>query len=175
MLSVLSAKVICDSVSSNNCNVDPWDEPIALCKQHGLKANLALSEDVPVVLPFRGPFDLIYAFSVFTHLSEKTTNAVLNTLRRYIADDGVLVITVRPKQYWQVHSDAVADRMMAEHDRKGFAFVPSNRTPIDGDITYGDTSMSVDYVAANFPRWQVVGEHCNPIDPYQLLLFVRPA
>ena len=72
-------------------------------------------------------------------------------------------------------SDAVADRMMAEHDRKGFAFVPSNRTPIDGDITYGDTSMSVDYVAANFPRWQVVGEHCNPIDPYQLLLFVRPA
>ena len=155
--------------------VDPWDEPIALCKQHGVKAHLALSEDVPVVLPFRGPFDLIYAFSVFTHLSEKTTNAVLNTLRRYIADDGVLVITVRPKQYWQVHGDAVADRMMAEHDRKGFAFVPSNRTPIDGDITYGDTSMSVDYVAANFPRWQVVGEHCNPIDPYQLLLFVRPA
>ena len=155
--------------------VDPWDEPIALCKQHGVKAHLALSEDVPVVLPFRGPFDLIYAFSVFTHLSEKTTNAVLNTLRRYIADDVVLVITVRPKQYWQVHGDAVADRMMAEHDRKGFAFVPSNRTPIDGDITYGDTSMSVDYVAANFPRWQVVGEHCNPIDPYQLLLFVRPA
>ena len=155
--------------------VDPWDEPIALCKQHGVKAHLALSEDVPVVLPFRGPFDLIYAFSVFTHLSEKTTNAVLNTLRRYIADDGVLVITVRPKQYWQVHGDAVAARMMAEHDRKGFAFVPSNRTPIDGDITYGDTSMSVDYVAANFPRWQVVGEHCNPIDPYQLLLFVRPA
>ena len=115
--------------------VDPWDEPIALCKQHGVKAHLALSEDVPVVLPFRGPFDLIYAFSVFTHLSEKTTNAVLNTLRRYIADDGVLVITVRPKQYWQVHGDAVADRMMAEHDRKGFAFVPSNRTPIDGNIT----------------------------------------
>ena len=115
--------------------VDPWDEPIALCKQHGVKAHLALSEDVPVVLPFCGPFDLIYAFSVFTHLSEKTTNAVLNTLRRYIADDGVLVITVRPKQYWQVHGDAVADRMMAEHDRKGFAFVPSNRTPIDGNIT----------------------------------------
>jgi len=37
----------------------------------------------------------------------------------------VLLITVRPKQYWQVHGDAVADRMMAEHDQKGFAFVPS--------------------------------------------------
>ncbi|PYR98195.1 MAG: hypothetical protein DMG16_21765 [Acidobacteria bacterium] len=31
--------------------LDPWDEPITLCKQHGVKAHLALSEDVPVVLP----------------------------------------------------------------------------------------------------------------------------
>jgi len=155
--------------------VDPWDEPIALCKQHGVKAHLALSQDVPTSLPFDGKFDLIYAFSVFTHLSEKTTQAVFNTLRRYIADDGVLLITIRPKQYWQVHGEAVADRMIAKHDQQGFAFLPSNRTPVDGDITYGDTSMSVDYVAANFPRWQLVSEHCNPIDGYQVLLFLRPA
>jgi len=95
-------------------------------------------------------------------------------LRRYIADDGVLLITVRPKQYWQVHGDAVADRMMAEHDQKGFAFVPSNRPPIDGDVTFGDTSISVDYISANFPRWPLVNQHCNSIDRYQLLLFLRP-
>src|SRR5436309_4398200 len=152
--------------------VDAWDEPLALCNRHGVKAHLAILEDVPATLPFDGPFDLIYAFSVFTHLSEKTTGAAFDTLRGYIADDGVLLITVRPKQYWQVHGDVVADRMMTEHDRKGFAFVPSNRAPIDGDVTFGDTSMSVQYVTANFPRWQVVGEHCNPIDPYQLLLFL---
>src|SRR2546427_3224486 len=117
------------------------------------KAHFSVSEEVPTALPFDGPFDLICAFSVFTHLSEKTTRAAFNTGRRYIADDGVLLITIRPKQYWQVHSEAVADRMIAEHDQKGFAFLPSNRPRIDGDVTYGDTSMSIPYLAANFPCW----------------------
>jgi len=155
--------------------VDPWEEPIALCKQHGVKAYLAISEEVPTALPFEGEFDLIYAFSVFTHLSEKTTRAAFTTLRRSIADDGVLLITVRPREYWQVHGAAVADRMEAKHDQRGFAFLPSNRTPIGGDITFGDTSMAADYVAANFPRWQVVTGHSNPVDRYQSLLFLRPA
>jgi hypothetical protein len=65
--------------------------------------------------------------------------------------------------------------MIRKHDENGFAFVPSNRPPIDGDVTYGDTSMSVDYIAANFPRWRLASEHCNPIDRYQVLLFLRPA
>ena len=78
-------------------------------------------------------------------------------------------------QHRQVHSEAVADRMIAEHDQKGFAFLPSNRPRIDGDVTYGDTSMSIPYSAANFPCWQVVSEHCNPIEPYQVLLYLRPA
>ena len=155
--------------------VDAWDEPIALCKRHGVKAHFAFLEDVPTTLPFDGEFDLIYALSVFTHLSEKTTRAAFDTLRRFIADDGIFLITIRPKEYWQVHGEAVADRMMAQHDETGFAFLPSNRPPIDGDVTYGDTSMSVDYIAAKFPRWQVVNQHCNLIDPYQLLLFLRPA
>ena len=43
-------------------------------------------------------FDLIYAFSVFTHLSEKTAHIVLSTLRDHIADTGVLVLTIRPKE-----------------------------------------------------------------------------
>ena len=55
------------------------------------------------------------------------------------------------------------------------SFLPSNRPRIDGDVTYGDTSMSIPYIAANFPCWQVVSEHCHPIEPYQVLLFLRPA
>src|SRR5436309_10206042 len=58
-------------------------KPQSILPVDAVKANLALSEDVPVVLPCRGPFDLIYAFSVFTHLSEKTTNAVLNILSSF--------------------------------------------------------------------------------------------
>src|SRR5207249_11013500 len=34
--------------------VDPWEEPIALCIQHGVKAHLAVSDEVPTTLPFDG-------------------------------------------------------------------------------------------------------------------------
>ena len=129
-----------------------------------MKAHLALSEEVLTTLPFDREFDLIYAFSVFTHLSEKTAHAALNTLRRYIAGDGVLVITIRPKQYWHAHGHTVAEQMMAKHDHSGLAFLPHNRMPIDGDITFGDTSMSVEYIKTNFSPWRLLSQTCNTID-----------
>lgn len=161
----------------NIYGVDPWDESIDLCWQHGVKAHLAISDYVPRTLPFEGPFDLIYAYSVFTHLSEKTVRVVFDTLRNYIASDGVLLITIRPKAYWRMNREAGVDAasMMARHEEDGFAFAPHSRTPIDGDITYGDTSMSIDYIRANFPRWQIVSEHHERGDPLQILLFLRPA
>ena len=123
-----------------------------------MKAHLALSEEVLTTLPFDREFDLIYAFSVFTHLSEKTAHAALNTLRRYIVGDGVLVITIRPKQYWHAHGHTVAEQMMAKHDHSGLAFLPHNRMPIDGDITFGDTSMSVEYIKTNFSPWRLLAK-----------------
>ena|SRR2546422_6470964 len=122
------------------------------CERYGVKAHFAVSEEVPTALPFDGPFDLICAFSVFTHLSAKKPLA-RPSIQDADTSPMMLLITIRPKQYWQVHSEAVADRMIAEHDQKGFAFLPSNRPRIDGDVTYGDTSMSIPYLAANFPCW----------------------
>jgi SAM-dependent methyltransferase len=160
----------------NIYGVDPWDESISLCTRYGVKGHLSISDYVPRTLPFEGPFDLIYAYSVFTHLSENTTRIALDTLRRYIDRGGVLVITIRPKEYWPMNREGGVDAasMMSRHERTGFAFAPHNRTPIDGDITYGDTSMSIDYIRTNFPRWQIVSEHRDPAEPYQIVLFLRP-
>ena len=121
--------------------------------------------------------DMIYAYSVFTHLSEKTVRAAFDTLRGYIVRDGVLLITIRPKEYWRMNPEAGVDAgaMMATHEQSGFAFAPHHRIAIDGDITYGDTSISIDYIRAYFPRWQIVSEHHDPADPFQILLFLRPA
>jgi 2-polyprenyl-3-methyl-5-hydroxy-6-metoxy-1,4-benzoquinol methylase len=110
--------------------VDPFDESIRLCKQHGVKCNIALSEYVPRTLPFQWQFDLIYTFSVFTHLSQKTTHIVLNTLRRHISDSGALVLTVRPKEYWYAHNGGtVATNMIRVHDKKGIRFYSSSASP----------------------------------------------
>ena len=132
--------------------VDALDRSIELCRQHRVLGNLALCEYVPQTLPFGGIyFDLVYAFSVFTHLSEKTMHCALRGIRARIKEDGLLVVTVRPVEYWDRHKEAWppgknATDLKAEHLQRDFAFVPHNREPIDGDITYGDTSISLEYV-----------------------------
>lgn len=156
--------------------VDPWDESIKQCREHGIKAELALSEWVPKTLPFTCRFDFIYSMSVFTHLSEKTAHTAMQTLRNYISEDGLLVITIRPKEYWYIHDKgAIATEMVRMHDEKGFAYTPHNgQTPIDGDITYGDTSISIEYFHSRFPQWKIVSVDYNLIDPYQVILFLKP-
>ena len=160
----------------NIYGVDPWNESIKVCNQHEVKANLAISEYVPQSLPFERKFDLIFAFSVFTHLSEKTARTVLTTLRNYISPEGLLVITIRPKEYWSFHKNgSLEPEMFAMHEKNGFAFTPHhNLPPINGDITYGDTSMTLDYLASNFPEWKVESVECNEIDLYQVILFLKP-
>jgi SAM-dependent methyltransferase len=154
--------------------VDAWNESIELCRQHHVRGHLSLSDWVPTSLPFERTFDLIFAYSVFTHLSEKTCRVVLSTLRRYITEKGVLLITIRPKEYWTHHDAAVARSMAAAHEERGFAFTPHNRLPIDGDITYGDTSMSLGYIGDHFPQWRIEYAERN-VDPLQILVFLRPA
>lgn len=161
--------------------VDPWDESIRLCRESRLPGNFFISDYVPRSLPFRdADFDLIYCFSVFTHLSMKTARVVLKLLRNYIADDGMLVITVRPEEYWLMNSafDLSSNRLpqdlLEAHRRNGFAFVPHLREPIDGDITYGDTSISIEWLTGEFPEWRIETFDCSPKDPYQRRVFLSP-
>ena len=85
------------------------------------------------------------------------------------------MLTIRPKEHWHpCHPGAVAEAMIHRHDEKGFAFVPANLVPIDGDITYGDTSISLDYFSGRFPQWKLVRVDSAFVDPYQVLLFLQP-
>ena len=157
--------------------VDPSDTAIELCREHGVRAHLALSDYLPRSLPFARRFDLFYAFSVFTHLSEKTTHIVLSTLRHHIANTGVLVLTIRPKEYWYQRNSpgATVAAMIKTHDETGFAFIPHNRPPIEGDITFGQTSISLGYFGAHFPQWKLARVDYNLLDAYQVILFLQPA
>jgi SAM-dependent methyltransferase len=159
----------------NIYGVDPWDESIKECKNHGVKANLAISDWVPRSLPFELKFDLIFAFSVFTHLSEKTTSIVLDTLSKYIANDGLLIITIRSKEYWHIHNQGASEtKMIKIHDKKDYAFMPHELPPVDGDITYGDASISIEYFEKNITGWRVESVEFNEVDQFQVVLFLKP-
>ena len=158
--------------------VDPWDRSIELCHLAGLGDNFRQSDYLPTSLPVgEQTFDFIYAFSVFTHLSERATRQALNTLHQYMSRDGVLIITIRPIEYWNAgHSnDANLPVLLDQHRNRGFAFLPHNRDTVDGDITYGDTSIAPQWLAAEFPNWQIVGLDRSLDDPYQIYAILRPA
>ena len=158
---------------------DPWDKSLELCRAYGIRANLALCDYVPRQMVFSGvKFDLIYAFSVFTHLSERTAKAVMNVLRDCIAQDGMLVITIRPVEYWDVHNQSTDPvdiaAMKDAHARVGFAFTPHNRQAIEGDIPYGDTSMSFEYIAREYEGWNLVHHERPAEDPCQIYCYLTP-
>jgi SAM-dependent methyltransferase len=157
--------------------VDPWDVAIGLCQDAGLLGNLGQSDYLPKSLPApEGGIDVMFAFSVFTHTSRSATDAALGALRRHIAKDGLLAITIRSPEYWRANPDYAADAALyeARHAQEGFAFAPHGRDTVEGEATYGDTSMTLAFLAANYPDWKIVGTDWSLADTYQRYVFLQP-
>lgn len=158
---------------------DPWNRSLEICRADRLWGNFALSEYLPQTLPFgETKFDLVYANSVFTHTSARATRCALDAIRKSIADDGIAVITIRPVEFWAhyaIGSPKIdAARHTGEHMASGNSFHPHNRAPVDGDITYGDASYSLEYLETEFPQWQVVRLDRTLDSHHQILTFLRP-
>jgi len=172
--------------SKNLFGVDPWINSVQLCRESGLGENFRQSEYLPAALPLPATkFQFIYAFSVFTHLSRAAAAAAMNVCRRYIADDGVFLITVRPAAYWDVESvkQDIGDTagLLASHRQEGFAFRPHDQFDKDGNVvpgdensTYGDTSMTLDWIRDNFPDWRIRSVECPLADPFQDYVYLQP-
>jgi SAM-dependent methyltransferase len=162
--------------------VDPWERAIAVCRQDGLGPQFIQSSYLPATLPVDDiRFDLIYAFSVFTHLSERAMRAALATLAEYLNENGLLAITIRPVEYWQneklAQSQGLVDHQLAMHKEKGFSFLPHDhdkeRPRIDGEMTYGDSSFTLDWFSQAFPYFAIKGVDRSLDDPFQYYLFLQ--
>lgn len=159
--------------------VDPLTDSIELCRESGVLGNIALSDYLPNDLPVGdAKFDLAYAYSVFTHTSKRATLTALSAIRKYMKPDGLLMITVRPVEIWDLSSfgenpDADTDALVAEFERTGFAFLPNLYLQTDGDHTYGVTTMSPEWVATNCTGWNLVGTDRGE-DHLQYILLLTP-
>lgn len=111
-------------------------------------------------------FDIVYAYSVFTHLPKHVQDIWIPEIARVLRPGGLFVATVEPRRFYdfvkglndetraehvwyQMLSDALARVPDAEEQLKktGFLFLPSNNLDI-----YGDTIMSAAYIKANWTR-----------------------
>lgn len=158
---------------------DAWKISLDVCREHQVRGNFALVNDICKVIPFNVDFDLVISFSVFTHLSPRSGLAALNAIRQRIKNDGILALTVRPVEYWETHkqfidSNISIDKLVQTHNTNGYAFIPHKLPPVDGDITFGDITISLDYVERNWRQWKLVEHTINAEDPCQRVLFFRP-
>jgi SAM-dependent methyltransferase len=86
--------------SDYNANLVNW------CRENLPFAQFEVN-DLSPPLPFRdGQFDLVYALSVFTHLTEPLQHAWMSELRRVIRPGGILMFTTRGDTWaWKLSGD----------------------------------------------------------------------
>jgi SAM-dependent methyltransferase len=160
---------------------DPVQGILDVCRANGVAATMARSEFLPERVPFAESFDLVFAFSVFTHLSEAAHERCLSALHAALAPEGILVVTVRPPSYL-----SQCEAMHPLRDALGpdaailagarYLFVAHEADPghpqRHGDaIDYGETVVTIDYVRERWAdRFEVLDTTLLLEDPYQVVL-----
>lgn len=111
-------------------------------------------DKAPTRLPYAdGQFDFVWLWSVLTHLPPPVADAVMRAVARILSPSSLLLVTVRPPEFWLrnpiVRAKVDAPAMVEVHARDGIAHLPIRES-------WGDTSMSIDYISARWPELRIV-------------------
>lgn len=164
---------------------DPVDDILEVCRRTGVPATLARSDFVPDRLPFEEGFNLVFAFSVFTHLSEAAHERSLKAIHASLEPGGVLIATIRPPAYLQHHPlmapalEALGPDPMAALQEPRYVFVSHGAEPDHpqyggGEMTYGEAVISLPYVQDRWTKlFDVVDVSLSTVDMYQVMVTLR--
>ncbi|MBC7284274.1 class I SAM-dependent methyltransferase [Hoeflea sp.] len=158
----------------NMYGIDPWDGAHNECAKTKVFGTLVRSDQRPEQLAFdENKFDLAFAYSVFTHLTESTAQAMFEAVRRVVKPEGVFFLTVRPEEYWQMRDDLrhtkSAKGLIEQHRSKGFAFEQEGPHVEH----YGNASISLDYLK-RLENWDFIAYDWTYHDPWQMVVALKP-
>lgn len=88
-----------DVQDSNLYGVDVSPEAIKVCKSLRLNCNLNISNSLPPLEFSDNSFDVIYLYSVFSHLSEEAHTSWIKEFHRILKPGGVVIATTRPRDF----------------------------------------------------------------------------
>jgi SAM-dependent methyltransferase len=132
-----------DVVAENLWGIDCNEGAIDFCRKSNPWPRFELNDPMPPTDLPADEFDLVYSYSVFTHLREDVHFAWLDELGRLVNPGGLLILTVRPRHFLsyfaklnagsvasQEAADALVDlfpdaeQALADYDRGEFVFAP---------------------------------------------------
>jgi SAM-dependent methyltransferase len=151
---------------------DPHAEIIELASRLIPYVTFERSEILPKRLPFDGSFDIVIAISIWTHLTEKASEACLDAIHQSLRPGGLFLLTIRPpvpELYPEGNVDDVK-RVIAEH---GFC-CHANAYAVDGESTYGWTVITMKYIRSHWTdRFEILDTTLFSPTPGQLLVTLR--
>jgi SAM-dependent methyltransferase len=160
-----------DAEPGNLYGCDPVEHILDVCRRTRVPGTFARSEFVPERLPFDGPFDLAFAFSVFTHLSEHAHERSLRAVHAALRPGGLLVVTIRPPAYL---------RLSPPPDEARYEFRPHPAEPShyqysgDGEMHYGETVVTLPYVRRRWaPMFELLEVDLLLGDLHQVMVTLR--
>jgi SAM-dependent methyltransferase len=132
-----------DVAAGNVWGLDCNEGIIDFCRKSNPWARFELNDPMPPTDLPADHFDLVFSYSVFTHLREDVHFAWLDELRRLVNPGGLLILTVRPRNFLsyfatltpatvpsQEAADALvnlfpdAEQALGDYDRGEFVFAP---------------------------------------------------
>ena len=88
-----------DIQSSKIWGCDPEEDMIKICKEQNKYCNFECIKSYPPTSFHDNTFDLIYSYSVFSHLSEDLHLRILQEIKRILRPGGIYITTTRKREF----------------------------------------------------------------------------
>ena len=161
-----------DVDSRNLYGVDVDPDVIESCRQAGVPGSLATIEPLGK-LPFPdGYFDIVTAYSVFTHLPEHVHRHWLQEISRVTHRGGLAAFTLESERFLKFVRDEAPkgtsgwhaglalfapkiDDALKDYQAGKFIYLPTGGGNHRPSETYGDAAVPLKWIEANWSQWRV--------------------
>ncbi|MFQ3894616.1 class I SAM-dependent methyltransferase [Sphingobium sp. R-7] len=160
-----------DLPATNLHGFDIEERFLSIAREHVVGPSYTLSQARPPLPAADNSFDVIYAFSVFSHLPQDVADAWINEFARVLKPGGIACLTTRPRAHIEVagsaidntaHADTYAkvitqkDEALRRYDAGEFIFYPAHGGGGLSAETYGEAIIPPNYARENWGALELV-------------------